>query len=57
MRSAWLRSSLASRVLVFEKAHPHIFYPAAFLVCFEMAVMFNDARQVLHNVWRFMPRV
>jgi membrane-associated phospholipid phosphatase len=44
VRSEWLRSSLATRVLSRMDANPGIFYASAFLVCFEMGVLFNDVR-------------
>jgi membrane-associated phospholipid phosphatase len=46
VRSEWLRSSLAPRVLDFMEAKPEIFYASAFLLCFEMGVLFDDVRRV-----------
>jgi membrane-associated phospholipid phosphatase len=44
LRSEWLRSGLADRVLAFTDAKPQVFYGIAFLVSFEMGVLFNDVR-------------
>jgi undecaprenyl-diphosphatase len=52
VRSKWLRTGVADRVLAFMDASPGIFYATAFLVCFEMAALFDDirtpARQLFH---------
>jgi undecaprenyl-diphosphatase len=54
--STWwtLRSPFAMRLagfaLQFERRASPWFYAAAFLVCFEMAVMFDDVRRVLHGL-------
>jgi undecaprenyl-diphosphatase len=50
IRSEWLRSSLASRVLGFMDAKPELFYAAAFLVCFEMGALFDDIREAAHGL-------
>jgi undecaprenyl-diphosphatase len=59
VRSKWLRSTLAPFVLSLVDASPGIFYAAAFLVSFEMAVMFNDlrsaARLLLHVSFHLLP--
>jgi undecaprenyl-diphosphatase len=46
LRSEWLRSVVAGRVLAFMETKPNWFYSAAFLVSFEMAYMFDDIRRV-----------
>jgi membrane-associated phospholipid phosphatase len=51
LRSVWLRSNFAARVLGFMDAKPQIFYAAAFLVCFEMAVVFYDVRSLWRALW------
>jgi undecaprenyl-diphosphatase len=44
VRTQWLHSVVAGRVLAFEKTSPQWFYPVAFLVSFEFADVFNDIR-------------
>jgi undecaprenyl-diphosphatase len=46
VRSDWLCRSAADRVLGFLDEKPQIFYAGAFLVCFEMSVLFDDVRHV-----------
>jgi membrane-associated phospholipid phosphatase len=46
VRSEWLSRGVADRVLAFAGEKPQIFYPGAFLVCFEMSVLFDDLRHV-----------
>jgi hypothetical protein len=52
LKSRWLQQDVASPVLLFMEAKPHVFYAAAFLVLFEMGVVFNDVRftaqQLIH---------
>jgi undecaprenyl-diphosphatase len=44
MRVEWLWSGLVTPLLALEKAKPKIFYPAAFLVSFEIGTLFDDVR-------------
>lgn len=44
LRSDWLLSGFAARLLKFRALKPHAFYAAAFLVSFEMSVLFDDIR-------------
>jgi undecaprenyl-diphosphatase len=46
LRTQWLHSVIARRVLAFESASPQWFYPIAFLMSFELADLFNDVRNV-----------
>lgn len=52
LKSRWLEQNVASRILLFMEAKPHFFHAAAFLVFFEMAVVFSDvrfaAKQLIH---------
>jgi membrane-associated phospholipid phosphatase len=50
LKTGWLQSGLAPRVLAFMDAKPHVFYAAAFLVVYEMASMFWDVRGPLHSL-------
>ena len=43
---------LANHVLVFERIHPQAFYAAAFLVTFEIAMIFDDVRQLMRGAAR-----
>jgi membrane-associated phospholipid phosphatase len=45
IRAVGDRFYVARPLLMFAEAKPHIFYPAAFLVMFEMASLFSDIRQ------------
>ena len=42
----WLQSSVVGRIVAFEQTSAHWFYAIAFLVCFEMASLFTDIRNV-----------
>jgi membrane-associated phospholipid phosphatase len=44
LRAGWIRSRVASPVLAFANAKPQLFYPAAYLVLFEMSLIFSDIR-------------
>jgi membrane-associated phospholipid phosphatase len=50
LRSEWLQSKIAARVLNFMDEKPQVFYAAAFLVCFEMGVLFDDVRTASRGV-------
>src|SRR5437016_1209996 len=50
LRIDWLRTDLASRVLASMEANPQVFYPAAFLVSYEMASVFSEIRSPMHVV-------
>lgn len=50
LKTEWLQSRVARRVLVAMDAKPHLFYAAAFLVLFEMSSMFWDVRGPLHSL-------
>jgi len=49
-----LRPRLAMRVLALADAAPRVFYAAAFLVSFEMGVLFEDVRDAAKDVLRFL---
>lgn len=51
LRSEWLQSVFATRLLAFSEEKPQIFYAIAFLFCFEMAVLFDDVRSVARGVF------
>jgi undecaprenyl-diphosphatase len=44
LKVKWLQSRLATPALALADAKPEVFYVAAFLVSFEMAVLFDDVR-------------
>jgi len=44
LKSEWLQQNIASPLLRFMDAKPHFFYATAFLVFFEMGVVFSDVR-------------
>ena len=50
LRIEWLRTTLASRLLALMEASPQVFYPAAFLVSYEMASVFSEIRSPMHVV-------
>jgi membrane-associated phospholipid phosphatase len=50
-----LQSGLATRVLALADAAPRVFYAAAFLISFEMGVLFDDVRDVARGVFRVLP--
>jgi len=50
LRAEWLKSAVTPRVVAFENARPDVFYPAAFLVTFEMAHIFWDIRVLEHKL-------
>jgi hypothetical protein len=50
LKSGWLHQNIASPVLRFMDAKPHVFYAAAFLVFFEMAVVFGDVRTAMQQL-------
>jgi len=50
LRIDWLRTDLASRVLASMEANPQVFYPAAFLVSYEMASVFSEIRSPMHII-------
>jgi undecaprenyl-diphosphatase len=43
-RIRWIHSTLPERLLAWAEAKPSIFYMSAFLVSYEMSVLFNDVR-------------
>jgi membrane-associated phospholipid phosphatase len=45
LQSRWLQQDLASPILSFLNAKPHVFYAASFMVFFEMGVAFDDVRR------------
>jgi len=49
-----LRPRLAMRVLALADAAPRVFYGAAFLVSFEMGVLFEDVRDAAKGLLRFL---
>jgi membrane-associated phospholipid phosphatase len=51
LKVGWLRSVFATRLLVFVKAKPEVFYGAAFLASFEMGVLFDDIREAARGVF------
>jgi membrane-associated phospholipid phosphatase len=51
LRFDWLRQNFATSVLRFMDAKPHVFYAAAFLVCFEMGVVFSDVREAARGLF------
>jgi undecaprenyl-diphosphatase len=42
LKVGWLQPGFATRLLTFAEAKPEVFYAAAFLASFEMAVLFDD---------------
>jgi membrane-associated phospholipid phosphatase len=44
LSNKWFQSSVVGRIVAFEKTSAHWFYAIAFLVCFEMASLFDDIR-------------
>jgi membrane-associated phospholipid phosphatase len=46
LRSRWLEGLIVRRVLPTAKAKPHWFYAGAFLVTYEVAVLFDDIRNI-----------
>lgn len=52
LRSEWLRSGFAPRVLGFMDRAPAVFYAVSFLVCFEMGNLFEDVRSIGRGVFR-----
>jgi membrane-associated phospholipid phosphatase len=50
LRAEWLQSAVSSRVVAFADLRPDVFYAAAFLITFEMAVIFWDVRELGHRV-------
>jgi membrane-associated phospholipid phosphatase len=46
LRAEWLQSAVVPRVVAFADLRPHVFYPAAFLIGFEMATVFWDIRML-----------
>src|SRR5215468_534485 len=45
LRVGWIQSHVASPLVAFAHEKPQLFYPAAYLVVFEMSSMFWDVRQ------------
>lgn len=52
-----LQSGLATRALAFADASPRVFYGLAFLVSFEMGVLFEDVRDIAKGVFKVLPLV
>ncbi len=50
LKSRWLRQNLATPVLDFMEAKPHLFYAASFMFLFEMSVAFDDLRRPLRGL-------
>jgi undecaprenyl-diphosphatase len=46
----WGGNALARRVLAFEAARPHWFYPIAFLCAYEVGTTFRDIREFQHGL-------
>ncbi len=40
------RTQIPDRVVAFSKLHPELFYPLAFIVTFELSILFYDLRQL-----------
>jgi hypothetical protein len=51
LKVEWVHSGLGTRLLAFMEAKPEIFYAAAFLVSFEMGVIFEDLRAAARFVF------
>jgi membrane-associated phospholipid phosphatase len=51
LKVEWLQSGLAARVLALAEAKPAVFYPAAFIVSFEMGAIFQDLRAAARTVF------
>jgi membrane-associated phospholipid phosphatase len=50
LKSGWLQQNIAAPILRFMEAKPHVFYGAAFLVFFEMGVVFMDVRSAAQQL-------
>ena len=46
LRAGWVQSAIAPRVVAFADAKPHVFYASAFLISYEMAMVFWDIRML-----------
>lgn len=51
LKVRWLQSSFATRLLALEEARPELFYSTAFLISFEMSVLFDDIREAARTVF------
>jgi membrane-associated phospholipid phosphatase len=51
IRSERLQQKVIGRALAFMDAKPQVFYAAAFLVCFEMGVLFDDVRSAARGLF------
>jgi membrane-associated phospholipid phosphatase len=51
LRSEWLRSGIATHAFAFMDEKPQLFYASAFIVCFEMSVLFDDVRAIGRGVF------
>jgi membrane-associated phospholipid phosphatase len=54
LKVRWLQASLATRVVNLADARPAIFYVLAFLVSFEMGVLFDDVRLAARSVFQIV---
>jgi len=50
LRVEWLQYAVSSRVVAFADLRPDIFYAAAFLITFELAIIFWDVRELGRRV-------
>ena len=50
LRSEWVDVHVAGPLLTYVNARPQVFYPAAFLILFEMATLFWDIREPVHAI-------
>jgi membrane-associated phospholipid phosphatase len=50
LKLGWLQSGFSTRLLAFAEAKPEVFYTIAFLISFEMAVLFDDVRVTARTV-------
>jgi len=57
LASEWLQRSIVSPVLHFVETKPQVFYGAAFLIFFEMGVMFDDVRFVARGLFQALHTV
>ena len=51
LKVEWLKSSFATRVIALAQAKPEVFYSAAFIISFEMGVIFEDIRAAARTVF------
>jgi undecaprenyl-diphosphatase len=51
LKVRWFQSGMATRLFAFMEARPEVFYATAFLISFEMAVLFDDVRGAARAVF------